>query len=130
MPHKRKKDFPAQTIHVKAETDNMLNKNTILLFFIIQILNSSYSITADLIHTKTQLQSTSFQLFILLQTNYLLSNIIQQQYRIIVLHRPFSQIPPQGTVDIDTTFRLMNKIISCNITHKSIRSGCQKYTGH
>ena len=52
MPHKRKKDFPAQTIHVKAETDNMLNKNTI--FFIIQILNSSYSITADLIHTKTQ----------------------------------------------------------------------------
>ena len=54
MPHKRKKAFPAQTIHVKAETDNMLNKNTILLFFIIQILNSSYSITADLIHTKTQ----------------------------------------------------------------------------
>ena len=54
MPHKRKKDFPAQTIHVKAETDNMLNKNTILLFFIIQILNSSYTITADLIHTKTQ----------------------------------------------------------------------------
>ena len=30
MPHKRKKDFPAQTIHVKAETDNTLNKNTIL----------------------------------------------------------------------------------------------------